>query len=301
MLFYSAMSNAQKSTPWGRQADALVRGASGGFLFSIPLIYTMEVWWIGSYINPPRMLIGLIGTFVVVFLLNRTAGFQKTRDIRFSDVAIETTEGLALGIVCSALLLVLVRRINLQTPLDEVMGKTIFEAVMFAIGSALANQLLSSGRSEDQDEQHRSQQSDKAHGSDKQTMNATLVDLGATAIGAIFIASNIAPTQEVPMIAAALTPPWLLALIAFSLVVSYGIVFESGFADQQKRHQQQGIFQRPLSETVVSYLVSLVGAAFMLWFFKQVTLDDSWQQWLSLTLVLGLPATVGGAAGRLAV
>ena len=103
------------------------------------------------------------------------------------------------------------------------------------------------------------------------------------------------------MLAADMTAPWLLALMAASLAISYGIVFESGFADARKRRQQRGIFQRPISETVVAYLVSLTVAALMLWFFKQFGTDDPWNVWLHYTVVPGLPAAVSGAAGRIAV
>ena len=65
--------------------------------------------------------------------------------------------------------------------------------------------------------------------------------------------------------------------------------------------QQQGIFQRPLSETVFSYLLSLVVAATLLWLFKQLEFADPWNVWLERTIVLGLPAAIGGSAGRLAV
>lgn len=132
-------------------------------------------------------------------------------------------------------------------------------------------------------------------------INPTLADIGATLIGAMIIAFNIAPTDEIPMLAAAISPPWQLAIIAASLLISYGIVFVAGFTYQAKRHQQRGFFQRPLSETVMAYLVSLVASAFMLFFFHKLSFDDPWSVWLGYTLVLGLPATVGGAAGRLAV
>jgi uncharacterized membrane protein len=56
-----------------------------------------------------------------------------------------------------------------------------------------------------------------------------------------------------------------------------------------------------MSETVMSYLVSLLISAFLLWFFQQLSFDDPWSMWLRYTLILGLPATVGGAAGRLAI
>ena len=35
-----------------------------------------------------------------------------------------------------------------------------------------------------------------------------------------------------------------------SLVISYGIVFEAGFGDQQARREQQGILQHPVTETM---------------------------------------------------
>nr|WP_256478682.1 DUF2391 family protein [Chroococcidiopsis sp. CCMEE 29] len=85
------------------------------------------------------------------------------------------------------------------------------------------------------------------------------------------------------------------------MLISYGIVFEAGFANQRKRQQQQGIFQRPLSETIASYLISLIGSTIMLYFFQQLSFDEPWSVWLSYTILLGLPATIGGAAGRLAI
>ncbi|NJR52314.1 MAG: DUF2391 family protein [Leptolyngbyaceae cyanobacterium CSU_1_3] len=39
----------------------------------------------------------------------------------------------------------------------------------------------------------------------------------------------------------------------------------------------------------------------MLFFFNQVQFSDPWQVWLSHSILLGLPASVGGAAGRLAI
>lgn len=79
----------------------------------------------------------------------------------------------------------------------------------------------------------------------------------------MIIAFNIAPTDKVPMMAAAFSP-WLLAIIAVSILVSYCIVFASGFTSPKKRHQQQRLFQRTLGKTVFSYLVSLLTLALIL-------------------------------------
>ncbi|NJL56937.1 DUF2391 family protein, partial [bacterium] len=54
---------------WLTEIDDLIRGACGGFLFGIPLLYTMEVWWIGSVVEPPLMLVAIAITYLVVFLL----------------------------------------------------------------------------------------------------------------------------------------------------------------------------------------------------------------------------------------
>jgi putative integral membrane protein (TIGR02587 family) len=291
------VKKARKHPLWFNEIDDLVRGASGGFLFGIPLLYTMEVWWIGSFTSSFRKLGALVITYVAVFLLNRTAGFRKLQGIRSIDAAMDSIEAMAIGLICSACILILLQEITLETPLNETLGKLIFEAVPFSLGVALANQFL---RGEGDAEQG-TQQRDKTQNSDQDDLSATLTDIGGTLIGATIIAFNIAPTDEIPMLATAASPPWLLAIIAASLLISYSIVFEAGFANQEKRQQQQGIFQRPLSETVISYLVSLMAAVCMLCFFEKVSFDDPWSIWLSYTLLLGLPATIGGAAGRLAV
>lgn len=284
---------------WLNEVDDIIRGASGGFLFGIPLLYTMEVWWIGSYTEYSRMLTVLGCTFVVVCLLIQTEGFRKTKTLRLIDTAMDSIEALAIGMVCASFILILLQEINFSTPLRETLGKLISESVPFSLGVALARSFLNGDRFQSQGDQDDGNISKPQQLVYQSTINATFADIGGTLIGATIIGFNIAPTDEIPMLAAAISPPWQLGLMAASLVISYGIVFEAGFTNQQQRLQQQGIFQRPLSETVMSYLVSLGAAAFMLWFFQQLSFEDPWQMWLSYILLLGLPASVGGAAGRL--
>ncbi|HEY9801982.1 MAG TPA: TIGR02587 family membrane protein [Leptolyngbyaceae cyanobacterium] len=294
------MAKKQHISSWKRELNDIVRGTCGGFLFGIPLIYTMEVWWIGSLAKPRLMMIAIAIMFMIVFVLNYTEGFRKRRNNwRVDEAAIDTVEAMAIGFVCSAFMLWLLREITLETSLKESLGKIVFESVPFTLGVALANQFI--GKSDQDNSAPDTQKRNNISKHNNHGLHATLADLGATVIGAIVIAFNIAPTDEVPMLAAAISPPWLLALIAASLVISYAIVFQAGFSDQQKRRQQKGIFQRPLSETTISYLVSLLASAMMLFFFQKVTFTDPWRMWLEHTLVLGLPATIGGAAGRLAI
>lgn len=301
------MTTSSRRQPWQQEIEDLIRGASGGFLFGIPLLYTMEVWWIGSYTEPPLMLIILAVTFVIVFLLNRTDGFRQLNPDEPLQAAMDSVEALAIGTVCVTLILILLQEITPQTPLNEDLGKIVLEGMPFSIGVALARSILQGDRLNAGQHQSDASASSKPEAASSQSSNrpdeynATLADLGATLVGTIFIAFNIAPTDEVPMLTAAASPPWLLAILITSLIISYGIVFVAGFTTQAQRLQQTGLFQHPLVETVITYLVSLLAAALMLWFFHRLSFADPWTTWFKQSLVLGLPATIGGAAGRLAV
>lgn len=284
---------------WRGELEDLVRGASGGFLFGIPLLYTMEVWWIGSYTSPQLMLVMLAVTYVIVFMLNRTDGFRQMSPDSPLQAATDSIEALALGTVCVTIILILIREITPSTPLNEDLGKVVLEGIPFSLGVALARSVLKGDQNESESEADSS--AEKQSTSRGRQGNSTFADIGATLVGSIFVAFNIAPTDEVTMLVAAVPPPWLIAIILASLIISYSIVFVAGFTTQQQRYQQQGLFQHPLTETIMSYLISLLAAALMLWFFQQLSPSDPWTSWLKNTLILGLPATIGGAAGRLAV
>lgn len=280
---------------WSKELAELISGASGGFLFGIPLMYTMEIWFIGSYVRSP-ILLGIIAfTFVVIFLLNQVEGFRRQQhDGKFSPIT-ESIEALAIGIICATLMLVVLQRIDFKTSLIEALGKIVFEAVPFSLGVVLSRSILTGETIKDKI-------SSPSSSSDRHLVwQDTLADLSATLIGAVIIAFNIAPTDEVPFLAAAANPFWSILIVFISLLISYGIVFASGFTNQAERRQQQGLFQSPRSETIITYLISLLASVVMLWFFQKVSLADPWTLWLRYSIILGLPASIGGAAGRLAI
>ncbi len=281
---------------------AILRGAAGSFLFGIPLLYTVEVWAIGSSTDSPRLLAVQAVTFIVVLLLTQIEGFRRSLSIHPFETVLESIEALGIGIVCAAIALLLLRRITLETPLSEALGKLIFEGVPFSLGVTLARSTLERRRPD----QRRSLEMPSAAANLRDTLSDTLgntlkdtlVDIDATLIGAIVIAFSIAPTEEIPIIASDLPPWWLLLIMTASLLISYIIVFASGFTDRRER-AQRGILLSPLTETLVAYIVVLMASALMLVFFQQLSSNDPWQEWLEEIIVLGLPASVGGAAGRI--
>lgn len=284
---------------WQGEIEEIISGASGGFLFGIPLLYTMEVWFIGSYVQPPVLLGILSVTFVIILLLNRIEGFRPQESETFLGAMAETIETIAIGMTCAMLTLVILQRIDVQTPLTEILGKIVFEGVPFSLGVAFSRSLLSGDA--EVDFKNRNQTQSRYSGKHKIIWQDTLADFVATLIGALFIAFSIAPTDEVVVLAASASPLWLLIIMSASMLISYGIVFAASFTNYSERRQQQGLFQSPKSETALSYLISLVAGLLMLWFFQKVSLNDPWFIWLRYGIVLSLPASIGGAAGRLAV
>jgi putative integral membrane protein (TIGR02587 family) len=279
--------------PWRSELLTVVRAVSGGLLFGVPLLYTMEVWWIGSHTTPAQTTLLLAMLAVPVFALNQTDGFRASRDVRVVDAVADTVEAVAIGIVVTAGVLVLLREVTASTPIEVALGKVLYESVPFCLGVGVARHFLGGGRSGDDGADEGGAAAKAGRG------GAAAADLGATAIGAVFISLSIAPTDEVPMIASAMSPGWLLTLMAASLLASYAIVFVAGFTGQDRRQQDRGALQHPITETVVCYLMALTIAAALLWLFQRDPHPST--DLAARVVILGFPAAVGGAAGRLAI
>lgn len=284
---------------WGEELGDVLRAIGGGFIFAIPLLYTMEMWTIGATAELWKLLLFLAIAFLISLGLahSREGGFKQDTDT-FATIE-QAVDGVAVGIVSAALVLLTLNRIHLGQPLASMTGKIIVQAVAISIGAAVATAIFGADgeRSRQGDEENADEvpeESDQASPG-----RALLADLGATSIGAIFLAFSIAPTDEVPLLAAELTPRHLIAIMGLSLVLSYIIVFASGYGSRQ---QPRGApFHHPITETAVAYVVSLLVALAALLLFDRIEWSDPPASILTLTLVLGLPATVGGAAGRLVI
>lgn len=264
-----------------------IRAFSGAYIFGIPLLFTMEMWWIGQYADLWKLLVFLGLAFIANLGLTYAAGFKRRST--FGTTVNQAVDAVAVGIVAATIMLLLLNQIRLSEPLDSIVGKIVVQAVPLSIGASIANQIFST-RGE------KSRQGE-SHGEPMGPWHSFFSDVGATIIGGIFIGFSIAPTDEVPLIAAALDYRHLVAVIGFSLLASYMIVFASGF-DQAS---PQGLFQRPFTETTLSYVVSLAVSFVALYLFDQIEMGDPLLSMLEETLVLGVPATVGGAAGRLVI
>ncbi len=261
------------------------RGIAGGLMFSIPLFYTQEMWNSGLTLHPWRIAAFAVATFALLLLYNRYAGLR--RDASLAEVAIDSVEEMGIGLVLSAVVLALTGRIGIDSGSSEMLGKIVMEAMTTAVGVSVGTAQL--GAPNDGDE--------GADDDDSRKPDAYLPQTAIALCGGILFAANIAPTEEVVIIAAASGPIRLLAMVGFSMGIC-ALVFH--FADFRgaNRHVARGSWMLALRGIVTCYAVGLFSSAMLLWFFGRFD-GEPFSHCLALTVVLGLPTVLGASAGRL--
>jgi putative integral membrane protein (TIGR02587 family) len=274
---------------WREERGDVLRAFSGAFLLGVPLLFTMEMWWLGIVVRTWQLLAFLAVALVANLALSYFAGFKHQQERSLGRHIDQAIDAVAVGAISSAAVLLALNRISLDDPLDSVLGKIIVQTALLSMGASVANAIFARGAGRQGDEQQSGGQS---------FWRVAAGDVGATAVGGLFIGVSIAPTDEIRMLAAQLTSAHLVALIALSLVITYIIVFESGF-DRSVRRQAAGLSRMPIAETMMAYVVALLVALGSLFLFNQADLSDPIDYVLAQTLVLGVPTAIGGAAGRL--
>lgn len=270
-----------------RSLREYARGIAGGLIFSMPLLYTMEVWWVGLSADPLRLAVSVVVTFLLLLGYNRFVGLRSDADWR--EVMIDSVEEMGIGIVTAAGVLLLLGRIGSAMPMEEVVGKVIVEAMTIAIGVSVGTAQLGSNEGEDGEDTGMS--SDQHH---RLTFGAQVT---IAFCGAMLFAMNIAPTEEVLVIAAEISPWETLLVAVVSIAIGIGILYYIDFTGSRRFVDDGGTWNVPMGG-IVMYAIALAASALTLWFFGR--LDDQGNDIrIAEIVVLGLVATLGSSAGRL--
>lgn len=261
------------------------RGITGGLLFSLPLLYTMEVWWAGFSAQPYQLLFYIAATFGLLLGYNRYAGVHE--GAHWNEVLIDSVEEIGIGLVISLLMLWTLGRIDLAAMgTEEIVSKIVVESMTVAIGVSVGTAQL--GGEQEQNDGGLSPRPQRS------------VSLRGSAVlalcGGVLIAGNVAPTEEIPMIAMEISAIHLLVIAVQSVALGMVILFFSNF----KGGAGKTSWTLVILETATAYIISLLVSVFMLWFFGRldgVHFDSA----LSQVIVLGFPAMLGASAGRLLI
>jgi putative integral membrane protein (TIGR02587 family) len=268
-----------------RFAVGLARAFAGALIFGTALLMTMEMWWLGFYMAPARL---ALFTLLAVLLMVRIAhdqGFEVSVTWRASTI--DAFVGYAVGVVTAAVVLPLLGIIQPGMAWEEVIGKIAIQAIPGAIGALLARSQL--GENDEQHDDSTSTQSEPVrYGAELYTM----------IVGALFVAFNVAPTEEMELISFMMTPSLGIATVLLSLAIMHAFVYEVDFRGEHKRSADEGFWTIFLRFTVVGYALVLLVCLYLLWTFGRLD-STSVSAALMMTIVLGFPGALGAAAARL--
>jgi putative integral membrane protein (TIGR02587 family) len=275
-------------TPAQRESDrrflvGLPRAFGGAVLFSLPLLMTMEMWWLGFYLDRAKLVVFMVLMIPMLVALDYYSGFEETASWR--DDLLDGMIAYGVGLAASLVILLLFGIVGPGQPLREIVGKVAIQSVPASLGAVLANSQLAGG-GEDGGQRMR-RQNDAGYG-------ARLFFMAA---GAVFLAFNVAPTEEMVLISYVMSAWHGLALLAASLLMMHGFVYAAAFRGSPRVRGEPG-WSLFLRNTVPGYAVALAVSAFVLWTFGRLE-DGEPHAYVMMTLVLGVPSALGAAAARL--
>lgn len=118
------------------------------------------------------------------------------------------------------------------------------------------------------------------------------------AAGALFLGLNVAPTEEMSLLAYMMTPWHEIALALLSLTLMHAFVYSVQFPGGQAPRAGAAFWSVFARYTVAGYAIVLLISLYLLWTFGQ-TGHASVREIVSSCIVLGFPAAIGAAAARL--
>ena len=263
-----------------RYSQGLVRAAAGAIIFALPLLMTMEMWWLGFTMDRGRLLVLLLLLLPTLVLLSYHAGFEATSNWR--DDILDAVVAYGIGFVTSASALWLLGIVTSDTTRSEAIGMMCVQTVPASMGAMLARSLLADEHAD----------ADARPGS---TYGGEIFIMG---VGALFLAFSIAPTEEVILIAYRLSPLNTILLAAVSVALMHAFVYAVEFRGQARRAENTTPAGEFLRLTVVGYALALGISAYVLWTFGR---DDGLHlvELSRAAVVLGFPAAIGAASARL--
>jgi putative integral membrane protein (TIGR02587 family) len=263
-----------------KEITNLVRAFGGAIIFSLPLLMTMEMWWHGFYMDNFRLILLTIMSIPLLAATSHYSGFETTSglidDLRDAFIA------LAIGAITSLIILTLLSQITLDSNLDTIVGKILPQSVAAAIGASLARSQLGSGNKKKSSERSISY----------------FGEVTIMLIGALFLAFNLAPTEEMILLAFLISEWQAIGLGLLTIGLMHAFIYAADFMGQESVPESVPMSHVFLKFTVAGYAVAFVTSLIILWIFER-TVGMSAHLIIMSAIVLSFPAGIGAAAARL--
>lgn len=263
-------------------AVALGRAFAGATIFSLPLLMTMEMWWLGHYLSPLMLVQFSLLNMVMLYGLSRVAGFEESHN-QLDDL-LDAFAAYAVAAIVSTLVLLLLGVITPDTPLREVAGKIAIQSVPASFGAMIGARLMGEGEEVESQEQWR------------ETYQGQLFLMAA---GALFLCFTIAPTEEMILIPFQITPFHALAVVLLSLLLLHAILHLVGFPGRDERAGTSAMSEW-LTHSLPGYGIAVMVSFYVLWTFGRTAGLDL-PHIVTAVAILALPASIGAAIARVVV
>ncbi|KXF79135.1 hypothetical protein ATN84_05230 [Paramesorhizobium deserti] len=256
------------------------RAVGGALIFSLPMLMTMEMWWLGFYADPIRLAVLIALSVPLLIGLSHRIGFRYT--LRWQDIVLDAVFALGIGLFTSVTVLILFNVNRSDMAVEEIVGKIALQTIPAGIGALLArSQFVATSNEPDQRRED--------------TYGGEMFLMG---VGALFLGFNIAPTEETVLISYQMTQWHAIALVLLSLAVMHGFVFALGFQGGTELSPETPWWSALIRFTLPGYVVASGVSLFILWVFGR-TDGLAFEQVVMAMIVLAFPSAVGAAAARL--
>jgi len=268
-----------------RYGIGLARAFGGAVIFAVPLMMTMEMWSLAFSMNRVRLLLFIAVNLGILVGLSYFAGFEKT--FRWRDDVMDALAAFGVGVITSAAMLFLFAVLTFDMSWSEIVGKIALQSVPASLGAMLGRKQLGAEQDTEAEEERKRT---AGYGGELFLMLA----------GALFLAFNVAPTEEMILISFQMTPWHALALGAASIAVLHVFVYAIGFSGQERLPEHGSLGRTFVHFTLAGYGIALLMSLYVLWTFGR-TEDVALAQVAMMTVVLSFPAALGAATARLVI
>ena len=255
------------------------RGFGGAVLFSFPMLMTMEMWSVGVSVQPVRLMLFI--TVHLVLLIGLSSYAREDAAVVNRKSVMDAFAAYGVGVLASATVLLLFGIVGPGMSADGINRVISIQAAPASFGAMVAHLEL--------DEPEARLGPLHPHGLKS---NAFLM-----AVGALFLCSSLASTEEMMLIAHKMSVWQIGGLMAFSMVMM--LLFDQ-FAVEEERATPKGrsLWAESAALTFIGYPIALLISLYILWTFGR-TDGLAFAEVVKEMSVLGFPASLGAGAARL--
>lgn len=255
------------------------RAFAGALIFALPMLMTMEMWSLGVTLHPWRLMLLMVITLPLLMGLSNFSGIRRTAHWR--DELADMFVVALVSVLTATLILWVFGVLSADMSLREILSKLAMQFVPCSIGAMLARSQLG-----------------EAHAGEPRRRAPTYGgELFLMMVGALFLSFNVAPTEEVELIAQQMTNGQEIILAVCSVLVMQLFVYAARF---RGGHAVDGLsvasaFAR---YTLVGYIIVIGVSLGLLWLLGR-TEGVGLREMLSTAIVIGFPGAIGASAARL--